>query len=169
MSDDTQGEGSSAAELGALLREGSEILVGGRLVKVRPITMRQLSPFARAVMPMAQAIRAEGTGALGALDLTQVNWLELVTWHGADCISAASIATDQPEEWVGELDAAEMVLLLSEIVKVNADFFVRRLVPAINTALGRAGGLVAAAQAATRTDGRAPGSDSSAPATDAAS
>lgn len=153
-------------DLAVLLRTGREILIAGKVVNVRPIPMRQLSPFARAVLPLVQNVMpgaGDGQPDFASVDLAKLNWLELVMWHGPDCILAVSLATGEPEEWVGDLDPAEMVLLLAEVVRVNADFFVQRLAPAMKEALRRVTGIAAAAA-----DGLTPSSGSSAPATTAA-
>lgn len=134
-------------ELAVLLREGSTVQIRDRAVRVAPITMKHLSPFARAVLPIAHAIAPEGGEAptgeaapnLAGVDLTRIKWSELVLWHGPDCIVAVSLATGEPEEWLGELMPDEMVMLIAEVVAVNMSFFVQRLAPAIKAAMGRIG------------------------------
>lgn len=154
-------------ELAVLLRQGTTLQIRDRHVRVAPISMKHLSPFARAVLPIAHAAAPvkDDTADLAGIDFARANWLELVMWHGPDCIAAVALATGEPEEWLGELQPDEMVQLIAEVVAVNMDFFVKRLAPAIKAALGRIGHLPAALGAAA---GPTPGSDSSSTATAAA-
>lgn len=158
MSDQKTDE--KANELAVLLREGSTVQIRDRAVRVAPITMKHLSPFARAVLPIAHAAAPvkDGTADLAGINFAGANWLDLVMWHGPDCIAAVSLATGEPEEWLGELNPDEMVQLIAEVVAVNMDFFVRSLAPAIKAALGRIGHLPAAVAAAA---GPTPGRNSS--------
>ncbi|MCB1630603.1 MAG: hypothetical protein H7A12_07270 [Pseudomonadales bacterium] len=53
---------------------------------------------------------------------------------GDDLVRAVAIATDQTEDWLGELLPDEFLPLVTAVVEVNADFFVRRVLPALNAA-----------------------------------
>ncbi len=146
-------------DLQALLREGASIDIGGKALVVRPIRLRVLSPFAQAILPIASAIApmVDGQRDVMAIRLDAVNLQDVVMWHGADLIRALSLATGEPEEWVGDLALDDSVRLAAEVLAVNADFFVHRLVPTITAALGRIGAAWAAGDAA----GPTPGSSSS--------
>lgn len=128
-------------ELAVLLRENQPLEVGGKTVTVRPIRLRVLSPFAQAILPIANAVApmVDGLRDVAAIRLDVLNLQDVVVWHGPDLIRALSLATGETEEWVGELDLDETVQLAAEVLAVNADFFVKRLVPTIKGALGRIG------------------------------
>ncbi len=97
-------------------------LQDGSTLEIRPLKVRQIQPFARAVSAVLPAVQVVG----GKLDL-----LPLVTEHGNDLAQAVAVAVERPLDWVGALDADTFVRLAGAVVEVNADFFVRRLMPAV--------------------------------------
>lgn len=58
----------------------------------------------------------------------------VITVGGEDLVRAVAIATDQTEDRLGELLPDEFLALVTAVVDVNADFFVRRVLPALNAA-----------------------------------
>lgn len=54
-------------------------------------------------------------------------------------IEAVAIASRRPNEWVAGLELDEAIRLAQAVFEVNADFFIRRLLPAITEAAGRIG------------------------------
>lgn len=97
-------------------------LPDGSALEIRPLKVRQIQPFARAVSAVLPAVRVVG----GQLDL-----LPLVTEHGQDIAQAVAVAVEKAPDWVGALDADTFVRLAGAVLEVNADFFVRRLVPTL--------------------------------------
>ncbi len=99
-------------------------LIGGKNVTVAPLKVRQIPPFVRAIGPAAtQLFSGDLAGALGA--------------YGDDLVRAVSVATDQPEAWLGDLDADEFLRLVGEVVEVNADFFGRRVAPVLEATVSK--------------------------------
>jgi hypothetical protein len=150
-----QANPAAVSELDSLLRTRNTLSIGGKQVTVSPVKIRDISPFAQSMLPLVHAISPDAASIanIESFDFTGVNWLKIVMWHGADCIRAVSLATGEPEEWVGALELDEMVMLVAEVVAVNLDFFVTRLAPAMKAALGRI--------QPARMDGPTPGSSSS--------
>lgn len=107
--------------LDTYINEPAVCLVGGKQIAVRPLKIKQIPAFTRAVAPVM--------GLLTGGDL-----LSAVGIAGDDLIKAVSIATHEPVEWLGDLEADDFVKLASTVLEVNADFFVRRLTPEINRA-----------------------------------
>ncbi len=99
-------------------------LIGGKSVTVAPLRVRQIPPFLRAAGPALSGLFAgDLAGALAT--------------HGEALIEAVAVATGEPAEWLGELEADEFLRLAVEVVEVNADFFVRRVSPALETTVTR--------------------------------
>lgn len=99
-------------------------LIGGKSVAVAPLKVRQIPPFLRAIGPAAtQLFSGDLAGALGA--------------HGDELVRAVSVATDQPEAWLGDLDADEFLRLVGEVVEVNADFFAHRVAPVLEATVSK--------------------------------
>ena len=83
--------------------------------------------FARAVQPIAASRSASP------------DWMALLAEHGEAVIAAIAIATRRPVEWVSGLDLDEAVRLAEAVFGVNADFFIRRLLPSVTQAAARIG------------------------------
>lgn len=116
-------DNAEADEIKALSGEGATIEVGGRTVHVRPIKVRQLPAVARGLDPLIKS-------GIGVLSDDPSEWLALAT-QGEHLIEAVAAATDQPVEWVGELEPAQFADLLFTVLEVNKDFFSRQINPAI--------------------------------------
>jgi hypothetical protein len=101
------------------------IVIGGETLDLTPIRLGELPAFARAVQPVANHLSASP------------DWLALVSEHGEAVIDAVAIAVRRPREWVAGLDLDEAVQLASAVFEVNADFFMRRLAPAIAQATAK--------------------------------
>lgn len=115
----------------------------GAEVRVEPLKVGQLAAFARALRGMSVAtILAAGRGDPGAL-------FTLVTEHGDQIIEACAIATRQTRESIEQADTDEFILLAATVIRVNLDFFVRRL-PAMLEQAARVRGLVANGDGPTR-------------------
>ena len=97
------------------------VTAGGKTINVLPLKVRQIPGFTRAIVPVL--------APLGAGDLATA-----IAVGGEDLVRAVAIATDQPEDWLGELLPDEFLALVTAVVDVNADFFARRVLPALNAA-----------------------------------
>lgn len=103
------------------------VTIGGETLGLTPLKVGELPAFARAVQPMVQRFSASP------------DWLALMADDGEAVIEAVSIASRRPREWVAGLDLDDAVRLAQAVFEVNADFFVRRLMPAIDAAAARIG------------------------------
>ena len=52
--------------------------------------------------------------------------------NGEDLFSLMAILSDQPLEFIEELDLDEAVILLTAILEVNLDFFIQKVLPSIS-------------------------------------
>lgn len=49
--------------------------------------------------------------------------------HGDECLNLLAVLADQPRKFVDELEVDEGVSLLSDLLEVNADFFIQQVLP----------------------------------------
>lgn len=92
---------------------------------ITPLKVGQLPKFARAI----KGIGAEGLASLETGDIASI--FELIAEHGEQIIEAVSIASRIDRAKIEEADSDELILLVSAVMRVNADFFARRLLPTI--------------------------------------
>lgn len=104
-------------------------VIGGETLDLAPIRLGELPAFARAVQPAAAFLSASP------------DWLALISTHGEAVIEAVAIACRRPREWVAALPLDEAVRLAGAVFEVNADFFMRRLAPAIGQATAKLGAI----------------------------
>jgi len=71
------------------------------------------------VQPFADAISAEP------------DWLDLLAAHGNGVLELLALTTRPERAWVDDLSLDDAVQLAAAVFKVNADFFVHRVVPGI--------------------------------------
>ena len=92
------------------------LTVAGRSLEVRPVTLRQLGPFTRALRELA------------GVDLGDVLSIAV---HTEQVVAAVQSATGLDEAWLWELSPEDRVTLAGTVARVNAGFFARSLLPAI--------------------------------------
>ena len=103
------------------------IEIAGERIDLTPLKVGEVPAFARAVQPIAASLSASP------------DWLALLAEHGEAVIAAIAIATRRPVDWVAGLDLDEAVRLAEAVFGVNADFFIRRLLPSVTQAAARIG------------------------------
>jgi hypothetical protein len=94
----------------------------GRTITVRPLKVGQIPGFAKAVAPILAAVPAT-SGSWEDMDV-----VGMIASHGEALIAACAIAA--PEATDAEIRDAELdsfMVLIAEILSVNADFFRRRM------------------------------------------
>ena len=101
--------------------------IAGERIDLTPLKVGEVPAFARAVQPIAASLSASP------------DWLALMAEHGEAAIAAIAVATRRPVEWVAGLDLDEAVRLAEAVFGVNADFFIRRLLPIVTQAAARIG------------------------------
>ena len=101
--------------------------IAGEHIDLTPLKVGEVPAFARAVQPIAASLSASP------------DWLALLAEHGEAVIAAIAIATRRPVDWVAGLDLDEAVSLAEAVFEVNADFFIRRLLPSVTQAAARIG------------------------------
>ena len=105
----------------------ASVEIAGEHIELTPLKVGEVPAFARAVQPIAASLSASP------------DWLAILAEHGEAVISALAIATRRPDDWVAGLDLDEAVRLAEVVFGVNADFFIRRLLPSMTQAAARIG------------------------------
>jgi hypothetical protein len=104
--------------------------VAGESLEITPLRVGELPAFARAIHPLAAGLSVSP------------DWLALLADHGEAFIETMAIASRRPREWVASLDLDAAVRLAEAVFRVNADFFIRRLLPGVTEAAARIGTLL---------------------------
>lgn len=118
-------------DLATLIPQPVTVTAGGREVAVTPIKVRELPAFAAAVEPLLQAV---SSGA----DVSA-----LLMRDAESLIKAVAIGARLERAFVDDLELDELLTLAAAVLEVNADFFVRRVAPALNLAVERIGARMA--------------------------
>jgi len=111
-------------DLNTLFPQPVAVEAGGDKIEITPILTRELAPMIDACRPiMAELATGDALTAL--------------TNHPAALIRAVSIGARVSEDRLGALPLDEMLAVAVAVIEVNADFFARRLAPAMNAAMER--------------------------------
>lgn len=133
-------------ELNTLIPPPVVLAIGGESIEITPILTRELVPMIEACRPiMAELATGDAMAALAN--------------HPAALLRAVAIGARLDEARLGAMPLDELLALASAVIEVNADFFVRRLSPAMSLAMER----VAKALSVTNPDGSSSTSDSATP------
>jgi len=100
--------------------------IAGAELAITPIRVGEIPALLAAVRPFAHRL-------VGA----DPDWLGLLVDHGDALITAIAVASHRPQEWVAGLAMDDAIRLAAALFEVNADFFVQRVVPAIQHAAAR--------------------------------
>lgn len=110
----------------------------GETLKVSPLQIRQIPPFAREIRPIFAAFAnaftfsasGDGSGGGGELLMDGEELVALAGEHGERLIAAVAIATGADRDLIERGNAAEFIELVIAVVEVNADFFARAVTKA---------------------------------------
>ena len=105
----------------------ASVEIAGEHIELTPLKVGEVPAFARAVQPIAVSLSASP------------DWLALLAEYGEAVIAAVAIASRRPVDWVAGLQLDEAVRLAEAVFEVNADFFIRRLLPSVTQAAARIG------------------------------
>ena len=115
--------------------------IGGERIDLSPLKLGELPGFARASAPVAAHLSASP------------DWLALFSNEGEALIDALALAARRPRDWVAALAIDEALHLAEAVFTVNADFFIRRLLPDVMQAAVRIGRRLEAPAGATPCNG----------------
>lgn len=100
--------------------------IAGAELAITPIRVGEIPALLAAVRPFAHRL----------VD-ADPDWLGLLADQGDALITAIAVASRRPQEWVAGLAMDDAIRLAAALFEVNADFFVQRVVPAIQHAAAR--------------------------------
>lgn len=106
-------------------------LPGGRVLEVTPIRVKELPSFIAALEPIID--RLAGGASVESL----------IVYNSEAVIAATAIGLRLTRAEVDDFDLDDLVAGASKVVEVNADFFARRVLPALNQTTVRLNGLLA--------------------------
>ncbi|WP_019562266.1 DUF6631 family protein [Caldimonas manganoxidans] len=101
------------------------VTVAGTALELTPIRLGELPRLLAAVRPLAADLSAEP------------DWIDLLARHGEAVLELLAITTRRERAWINDLSLDDAVRLAAAVFEVNADFFVARVVPAIQGAAQR--------------------------------
>lgn len=130
-------------ELNELFPDPVERELGGLKVVIKPITIGQIPKITRLV---------KGIDIAGKRWDEPQFWVDLISDHGDSVIEMVALACKQKAEDVTELPFDDFVLLAIEVIRVNADFFTRRVMPSLQTAMAQVGSMASSGSSSTGTD-----------------
>lgn len=117
----------------AFFQEPRVVEIRGKQIGVAPLPVKHLSKAARLARPITAAIVEIGAGF--EVGMAQADMVLRIAESADEVIGLCALATGESEQWIGELDLAELVRLATVVLEVNADFFIRRLMPAAQEAM----------------------------------
>jgi hypothetical protein len=126
----------AAAEIDEALGGASRkrtVQVRGETIEVSPMTVRRIRDF----LPHARPLMATVNGLLEqvvktrSLDelLKAQTLMTLIEQHGEHVVKATAAAVGREAAWIDDAMPDELLELVTAVVSVNLDFFVRRLIP----------------------------------------
>lgn len=116
---------SETHELEALFPETQTLLVNDREVDVSPLKIGEVPRVLKALRGVALPMDGEGVDVLALLSGE----------HGEAALEAVRIACRVEREWLDALPVDTAIQLAFRVVEVNADFFVRRVLPALTAGM----------------------------------
>ena len=121
---------TNASDLDKMIPTPVVVHVGGKEVIIQVIKVRQLPSVMKTIRPF-----------IGSMSKGQeLNVPALLMDHSDSILPLVSILTGETEDWVGDLNMEELVVLFSSLVEVNLDFFTLRVLPTLAAAMGRMSG-----------------------------
>ncbi len=121
----------------------------GEALEITPIRVGEVPALLATIQPFADQLAS-----------TDPDWLAILSTHGTALLRTLALASRQPQAWIDDLPLDAAIALATTLFEVNADFFVERVVPAVQAASERIHACLDQVQ-----PGRTPSTASSAPAT----
>ena len=101
------------------------VTISGTALELTPIRLGELPRLLAVARPIADEITSNP------------DWVSLLGRHGDAVLDLLALATRRERAWVNDLSLDDAVQLAAAVFEVNADFFVARVVPAIQGAAQR--------------------------------
>jgi len=114
--------------LETLFPTGKEVTINGETLTIKPFRFGDLSKVFKAADPILGTLftaLSSGTTQFEAIS-------KVMSEAGDNVVDLMIIGSKQPRSWVEDLDMEEGINLFISILEVNADFFVRKVLPGLN-------------------------------------
>lgn len=118
--------------------EPTKLTLRDKEILISPLKVKKLSQVAVEAAPLADMLAGE------------ISPLHILRNTDA-VISLCALATDLEPEWVGELNAAELLELLTVVVETNSDFFIQTVMPLMTKMVQKVGQAASLTQESTKT------------------
>lgn len=119
-------------ELETLIGEhrAREVVVDGEkhTVVIRQIKTGQIPKLLRVMGPLISVL----TDSSQPLNLNKI-----FLFYAEDCLGMLAVLVDKPREFIDQLEIDDAVLLISDALEVNLDFFVQRVLPLLTKGVQR--------------------------------
>ena len=120
----------------------TQVVVGGETLELRPLTVGAVPKILRLARPVIDAVLDLDSLPEEDSDAMVELAMNMVEQHGEALFEAVGIAIAKDKAWVEAAGIGEFIDLVVKLVKVNKDFFSRRLAPLLaDRARARAGAL----------------------------
>lgn len=133
----------SARDLAAVIPSANIKNFAGVDIAIRQIKIGALPDVLLAIQPLAHM-------------LTQADKLNIPSMfmlYAEDCLNLTVVLSGQPRSWVNDLELDEGIQLFTDLLEVNADFFIQKVLPQLVGALQRITHKVQLANPLTATTG----------------
>lgn len=117
----------STSALAAIIPATNLIVIAGVSIPVRQIKMGALPDVLRALQPIAHML----------MQPEKLNIPSMFMLYADECLTLITVLSGQPRAWVDDLEVDEGLMLFTAFLEVNADFFIRQVLPQLAGALER--------------------------------
>lgn len=124
-------------ELTQLFPTGKEISINDENLTIKPFKFGELPKVFKAIGPLTSTLG----NILQNRDINFSSIAALIMEGGDSIIDLMVIGSRKPRDWVDELEMDQGVEVLTAIFEVNADFFIRKVLPLVNTKMEKTSGL----------------------------
>lgn len=97
--------------------------IAGAALSITPIRVGEVPALLAAIQPFADQLAN-----------AEPDWLAILSTHGAALLRTLALASRQPQAWIDDLPLDAAIALATTLFEVNADFFVERVMPAVQDA-----------------------------------
>ncbi len=97
--------------------------IAGEALSITPIRVGEVPALLAAIQPFADQLAS-----------AEPDWLAILSEHGTGLLRTLSIASRRPQDWIESLPIDAAIALATVLFEVNADFFVQRVMPAVQDA-----------------------------------
>lgn len=115
---------SNTSQLATIFPIGEHLVLQDTDVHIKPFKFGEMAKVFKLLAPLGEAM-SSSHAALGPMGLVTA----LFGHEGDEIFHLCALVAKQPLDWVHNLDMDEAVDLMTAIVEVNHDFFIRKVVP----------------------------------------